>query len=301
MERTFSKLGGGKKDNMQWYYIDKDNNYVGPVNTHKMRQLKKFDYVTLESYVWASHLSGWKTFAQIPELVESKAGAGPGGGKPGGAKVGAPPSLGMASAKVGAPPSIGMAKPKSTGAAAAAGPSAPSRGTVQAANAPPSVSMAGMSLEDDSATVVQANRPDMLAAPEAEDQWDDQNGLRILDELGKIRAIIGADGEVKDGVGTTLAFIEANGDCGSADMDFLGSAKNEQVTDRDDQPAGMYDLGLGKVQDARGNTVLEINKEGVVVGNAQQTAGRVEGFNFHRMQTMAAYIILVDTAFTQGY
>ena len=114
MERTFSKLGGGKKDNMQWYYIDKDNNYVGPVNTHKMRQLKKFDYVTLESYVWASHLSGWKTFAQIPELVESKAGAGPGGGKPGGAKVGAPPSLGMASAKVGAPPSIGMAKPLST-------------------------------------------------------------------------------------------------------------------------------------------------------------------------------------------
>tara|TARA_B110001452_G_C15203203_1_gene417473 strand:+ start:268 stop:1119 length:852 start_codon:yes stop_codon:yes gene_type:complete len=283
MERTFSKLGGGKKDNVQWYYIDKDNNYVGPVNTHKMRQLKKFDYVTPESYVWASHLSGWKTFAQIPDLAESKPGAGPGGSKPG-------------SAKVGAPPSIGMAKPKG-----GAGPSAPSRGTMQAANAPPSMGMAGMSLEDDSAAAVRANRPDMLAAPDAQDQWDEQNGLRILDEQGKIRAVIAADGEVKDGVGNTLAFIEANGDCGSADMDYLGTAKNEQVLDRDDQPAGMYDQGKGLVQNAGGTCVLEINKEGVVVGNAQQTAGRVEGWDFHHMQMIAAYIILVDPAYTQGY
>ena len=36
----FSKMGGSE-DEKQWYYIDKDNNYVGPVNTHKLKQLKK--------------------------------------------------------------------------------------------------------------------------------------------------------------------------------------------------------------------------------------------------------------------
>ena len=41
MQRTFSKMGGGSKDNTQWYYIDQEKNYVGPVNTHKMKQLKK--------------------------------------------------------------------------------------------------------------------------------------------------------------------------------------------------------------------------------------------------------------------
>ena len=40
MQRTFSKMDGSK-DEKQWYYIDKDNNYVGPVNTHKLKQLKK--------------------------------------------------------------------------------------------------------------------------------------------------------------------------------------------------------------------------------------------------------------------
>jgi len=273
MERTFSKMGGGSKDNTQWYYIDKDNNYVGPVNTHKMRQLKKFDYVTPESYVWASHLSGWKTFAQVPDLAEAKGG---GGGK--GSKAGAPPSIGMAK------------KPQGSGAE--------KRGSAAAAP-----NIAGLSLEDQEgpATVFSAGRPDMTNAPVANDEWDDAEGMRVLDEDYKIRAVILADGEVRDGSGATLAFIEANGEVGSVNMDYLGKAANDQVTDRDDQPCGAYDQGRGNISDLGGSVLCEISKEGVVQGNGQRTCGRVQGWTFANMQTFAAFIALVDPSFVAGY
>ena len=41
---------------MQWYYIDAQN-YVGPVDTHGMKQLKKHGYVHTETYVWSESLS----------------------------------------------------------------------------------------------------------------------------------------------------------------------------------------------------------------------------------------------------
>lgn len=270
MERTFSKMGGGKADNTQWYYIDKEQNYVGPVNTHKMRQLRKFEYVLAESYVWASHLSGWKMFNQIPELQEQK----------------------KAAKAAGAPPSLGMAKKPSCAAGSAA---------VSSAQAPPSAAMAGMSIEPEEEKGFRAARPNMQAAPDARADWHDDDGLQIVDENGKVRATIAADGEVKDGTGKTLAFIEPNGDCGSADMDYLGKASNDQVLDRDDKPVGAYDQGRGHVMDLGGSVVAEISKEGRVSGNGQQTAGKVDGWSFQHMQTLAAFILLVDADFTAGY
>jgi hypothetical protein len=297
MERTFSKMGGGSKDTVQWYYIDKENNYVGPVNTHKMRQLKKFEYVTAESYVWASHLSGWKLYNQVPDLAEPKA-----AGKP-------PPSLGSAAAKAGAPPSIGMAakKPAAPAAvaakpAAAAKPTADMRAVPSAANAPPTVGMAGMSLAaEEEEPAVRAGRADMLNAPEATDEWDEANGLRVLDEHRKIRCTIAVDGTVADGTGKLLAYIEPTGDVGSPDMDYLGKAANGLVQDRDDQVIGSFDQGRGLVKDEGGSTILEISKEGVVIGNSQKQAGWVEGFSFDAMQTLAAFVHLVDPDFIASY
>ena len=86
MQRTFSKMDGSK-DEKQWYYIDKDNNYVGPVNTHKLKQLKKFEYVHEESYVWSAHLSGWMLYNAVPEFADATASK----------QAGAPPSIGLAS------------------------------------------------------------------------------------------------------------------------------------------------------------------------------------------------------------
>ena len=299
MQRTFSKMGGGSKDDTQWYYIDKDNNYVGPVNTHKMKQLKKHEYVLADSYVWSAHLSGWMLYSQVPDLVDARATK----------QAGAPPSIGLASqsaVKAVAPPSLGIAKKQPAApatpaapAAVAVKPAANVRDAMAAASAPPIISMAGMSLAAEAeSTSVRAGRADMLNAPEATDPWNPEDGLRVIDSSRKIRCTIKTDGTVADGCGKILAYIEPTGDVGSAEMDYLGKANNDLVQDRNDQVLGAYDVGRGLVQDSGGSTIAEISKEGVVLGNSQMQAGWVEGFTFDAMQTLAAYLHLVDPAFT---
>ena len=145
---------------------------------------------------------------------------------------------------------------------------------------------------------IRAGRVDMLNAPEATDQWNSENGLRVIDSSRRIRCTIKTDGTVEDGCGNILAYIEPNGEVGSAEMDYLGKAQNEQVLDRNDQPIGAYDQGRGLVQDGGGSTIAEISKEGTVHGNSQLQAGWVEGFTYDAMQTLAAYLHLVDPAFT---
>ena len=344
MQRTFSKMGGGSKDDAQWYYIDKDNNYVGPVNTHKLKQLKKFEYVLAESYVWSAHLSGWMLYSTVPDLVDVKAAT---------KQAGAPPSIGLASqsaSKAAAPPSLGIAKKQPAVAAAPATAPAPAapvtpaatatpvmsaaaaaaaayaaaaapatyaapvaaaaavagnrvsqelrvREAIAAANAPPS--LAGMSIAEEAESAsVRAGRVDMLNAPDATDQWNSEDGLRVIDSSRKIRCTINTDGTVADGCGKVLAYIEPNGDVGSAEMDYLGKASNDLVLDRNDQVVGAYDVGRGLVRDSGGSTIAEVSKEGVVLGNSQMQAGWVEGFTFDAMQTLAAYLHLVDPAFT---
>ena len=164
-----------------------------------------------------------------------------------------------------------------------------------AATAPPTVSMAGMSIEE---PTIRAGRADLRNAPEATDQWNSENGLRVIDSSRRIRCTIKTDGTVEDGCGNILAYIEPNGEVGSAEMDYLGKAQNEQVLDRNDQPIGAYDQGRGLVQDGGGSTIAEISKEGTVLGNSQLQAGWVEGFTYDAMQTVAAYLHLVDPEFT---
>ena len=95
-----------------------------------------------------------------------------------------------------------------------------------------------------------------------------------------------------------LAYIEPNGDVGSAEMDYLGKAHNGQVLDRNDQFIGAYDVGRGLVRNSGGSTIAELSKAGAVLGNSQLQAGWVEGFTYDAMQTVAAYLHLVDPEFT---
>ena len=143
--------------------------------------------------------------------------------------------------------------------------------------------------------------------------------------------MIAPDGEVKDGSGKVLGFIEPTGDCGSPAMDYLGCAKNEQVLDRADQPCAAYDQGRAIVADLGGSTICEVSRGGRVMNNAQQTVGYIEGFSYTAMQartppssrrrrrrrrrrralsyplparaaqTVAAYVVLIDPSFMTGY
>jgi hypothetical protein len=127
--------------------------------------------------------------------------------------------------------------------------------------------------------------------------------LRILDASRRVRAHLGADGEVTDYEGTILAFIEANGEVGTPQMEFLGTVHKAtgQVVDRFEEMVGEVDQGRGYVRNAQGSVVAEVTREGVVSGNGQRTAGYVQGFSFDSMHLLAAYVLLVDSDFVAGY
>ena len=74
-------------------------------------------------------------------------------------------------------------------------------------------------------------------------EWDAGRGLRIV--LGaerKVRAVIAEDGEVTDGGGNTLAYIESNGEVGDPQMNYVGKADQQghQIADHD-MPSGNAD------------------------------------------------------------
>ena len=50
----------------------------------------------------------------------------------------------------------------------------------------------------------------------------------------------------------------------------------------------------------QGSTVAELRKGGELRGHWGMTCGTLEGFDFHKMQTAAAYIMLVDRALVAG-
>jgi len=142
----------------------------------------------------------------------------------------------------------------------------------------------------------------MATVPEMLDSWEG-SGLRIMDSERRVRALISVDGTVTDWKENVMAYIEANGDVGSHEMDFLGTAQESsgQVVDRNDAVVGEFDQGRGYVKNPQGSVIAEITKEGSVKGNKSQTAGTIQGFRFEHMVQVAAYVLLVDPDFVDGY
>lgn len=342
-----------------WYYIDAEQNYVGPVDTAGLTQLFDSGFVLASTYVWAQHLDGWERYSEVGELRPA----------PGEAKLAVPPAA-LSTAPVAlssaapthvapaagsspaspAPPSLGLAlRQQSTtrpgngllqslvGATPPTSPSVPTPAAASSAvqspgtaaspaklfsRASPASALGLTSLPSpapatpsrtsdasggDAASSVGpapgARPPRTDGAPEADEPWDSSGGLRVLDASRRVRSYLGADGEVKDYEGSTLAFIEANGEVGSPAMDFLGTVHQTtgQVVDRHDEVVGEVDQGRGYVKNAQGSVVAEVTREGVVSGNGQRTAGYVQGFTFDRMYLIAAYVLLVDSDFVAGY
>ena len=53
---------------MQWYYIDAQQNYVGPVDAGGLEQLRVHGYVQNDTFVWAECLSGWQRLSSVAIL-----------------------------------------------------------------------------------------------------------------------------------------------------------------------------------------------------------------------------------------
>ena len=131
------------------------------------------------------------------------------------------------------------------------------------------------------------------------ESWSSAGGLRLLTPEYEVRAIIAEDGEVVDGAGGALAFIEANGEVGDPQMNYAGKALHGacQVVDPADVLVGEFDSGRGYIKDAQGSVIAEISKEGSIKNNAGQGVGVFEGFSYELMPTIAAYFLLVDPSF----
>ena len=312
----------------QWYYIDAQQNYVGPVNNDGLKQLQVHKYVTSETYVWAQHLSGWVQLNTLPEmLVEGAAVAPPQGRETRGASALGGRDAAAPSCTCGgrALPSLGInsrrrqAAEVEEGGGAAAPVSGLGRLQQAAGSRPPAASGAeaastelggqvgfvppatGSAVPKPSRGLVKV--PNVQDSPEAHDSWNDEDGIRILTDGRLVRAIIKPDGEIVDGTGEVLAYIEDNGEVGTDEMQYLGNAApaSGQVIDANDKVVGEFDMGRGYIKDEHGSVVAEIAKTGTITGNRGQTVGVAEGFRYETLPRFAAYICLVDKAYVKGF
>ena len=110
----------------------------------------------------------------------------------------------------------------------------------------------------------------------------------------RVRAVISEDGEVRDGNGKTLAYIEANGEVGDPRMNYAGVVQAEQIIDHAEKVIGEFDPGRGYVKDAHGSIMAEISVLGTITNNAGQSIGKVQGFDRGKLPTLAAYFLIVD-------
>ena len=134
-------------------------------------------------------------------------------------------------------------------------------------------------------------------------EWDESKGMRILyGNERRVRAVIAEDGEVTDGDGRTLAYIESNGEVGDSQMNYVGVAhvQAHQVVDHNEHVVGEFDPGRGYVKDALGSVVAELSKEGTITDNGGQSIGKIENFSYVHIATLAAYFLLVDPKLVRG-
>ena len=397
--------GGSLPEDTQWYYIDAQQNYVGPVDSHGLRQLRLHKYVHADTYVWAERLAGWQKLQTLADFQEAAAaapaapppphfqppapaplpptpaptsfaaatpaapvlpagtraassastaapllpsgrvggaslaggGASLAGLSMGGGAVAAPPSLGMAAARrrqvtnEGGVPgaggglgglAAGAGRPAGLGGLAGGGaaplPLGSYRGGGLASLDGAPLSGMGSTPENPAgaggaaaaaavAAAASSHGPPSIPVPMmvpleySQGDWDSGCGMRLRTHDRMVRMVISEDGEVKDGTGATLAFIEANGEVGDAGFTYVGKAHHgaSQVVDANDVVVGDFDSGRGFVKDAQGSVVAEISKEGHVTNNGGQGIGAIDGFSFALIGTLAAYFLLVDPAFVR--
>lgn len=292
------------EDDTQWYYIDASNNYVGPVSMDGLKALLSHKYVSAETFVWAAHLSEWQALATLPGMPSDVTAAADGAR---GAAASSVSGGGRALPSLGIRKRQGSTDPHET---ASGLPLQRLQAAGAARNAAPSgsgVASTPLDLTGKARAAAPKVKNDLVKKPqlgaEPTDSWTSAHGMRLLTDSRMLRAVILEDGEVRDGAGVTLAYINDDGQVGNDEMQFVGEAQPNtcQVINATEQVVGEYDLGRGYIKDPQGSVVAELTKEGVVTGNRSQTVGRVEGFKYEHMMRLAAYIFLVDPAYCAGY
>ena len=128
-----------------------------------------------------------------------------------------------------------------------------------------------------------------------------------MDAFGNERHTLASDGCVTSPSGRVLAYIEADGTVGSADLEYLGEVTAAApptsmgfITNAEDELVAKLDYGRALIQDPQGSTLAEFRKSGHVTGHLGASCGVLEGFDFHKLQAAAAYLMLVEPSFVRG-
>ena len=53
---------------IKWYYLDSNKTKRGPLSTHAIQDLRKSQYIKLDSYVWNTEMCTWKRACQVAPL-----------------------------------------------------------------------------------------------------------------------------------------------------------------------------------------------------------------------------------------
>lgn len=125
--------------------------------------------------------------------------------------------------------------------------------------------------------------------------------LTILDRKNDYRAYIAEDGECINNRGETIGFLNLeDGEAGSTDMKFLGYIKEGTMDDERfiydnlDEIMAKVNTGRSMIM-AGGTTIAELDGAGAVSGHMGTYLGQFEGFGYRNMETVALYLILIDT------
>jgi len=120
--------------------------------------------------------------------------------------------------------------------------------------------------------------------------------MNIWDRDKNWRGYINAEGTCYNNVVDIIGYINQDtGEAGSVDCEYLGRLRSDWVVENNlDQKVGSLDSGRAWVRDWQDVTVAEITNAGEVAGHMLSHIGQFHGFNYHRLNTVALYLLLID-------
>lgn len=59
------------EENHLWYYLDEDDEQMGPVSLLALRELWNRGELELSSYVWSGGMEKWKKVEELPDLIKA--------------------------------------------------------------------------------------------------------------------------------------------------------------------------------------------------------------------------------------
>jgi len=144
------------------------------------------------------------------------------------------------------------------------------------------------------AAVPVVTKKKVLTGPPPEAQKE--GCMNIWDRMKHWRGYIDAEGTCYNNVLDIIGYInQDSGEAGSADSEYLGRLRPDWVIENNlEQVVGYLDSGRAYVKDYQETTVAEVKATGEVAGHMVSHIGQFHGFNYHRLNTIALYLLLID-------